>query len=315
MDGTDGFRWYPQLLRRPGVGVMQCAASLAAMAFLVAVVQLGLVLLEVIVFGGFGSLMGVQEDGSYGGPVPVLYRVLPQLLYIGFACVAVGVAFGVHPGWVASVAAGVRWRVSLAVLPGLPVAAGVTWVATLAEDSRLVPALPGSMGTAGGSVAWIAIAVLVAVVSASMEEIVFRGWLAQTAGALLSSPPAALVLSGAASALGFAWWRRPDGPRELVCVLALGLVLFALVTITGGLEAAAAVAVGITLALVVPYAAVHGLDVASASRAASWADVAGAVVGGAVAAGGAHMAGAKRRGQPEGPARLLSDLSDLRGAR
>ncbi len=297
------------------MGFLQCAASLAAMAFLVAVVQLGLVLLEVIVFGGFGSLMGVQEDGSYGGPVPVLYRVLPQLLYISFACAAVGVAFGVHPGWLASVAAGVRWRVSLAVLPALPVAAGVTWVATLAEDSRLVPALQGSTGSAGGSVGgWIAIAVLVAVVSASMEEIVFRGWLAQTAGALLSSPPAALVLSGAASALGFAWWRRPDGPRELVCVLALGLVLFALVTITGGLEAAVAVAVGITLALVVPHAAVHGLDVASASRAASWADVAGAVVGGAVAMGGARIAGAKRRGQPEGPARSLSDLSDIRGA-
>ncbi len=320
MDGTDGFRWYPQLLRRPGVNFVQCAVSLAAMAFLVAVVQVGLVLLEVIVFGGFGSTMGVQEDGSYGGPVPVLYGVLLGIIHIGFACLAVVVAFGVHPGWLTSVAARPRWKVVLAVLSALPMAAGVTWVGTLVEGSRLVPA-PGSAGSAGGSVGgWIAVAVLVAVVSAALDEFVFRGWLAQTAGALLPGPRAALALSGAASALGFTWWRSPDGPVELVCTLLLGLVLFALVTLTGGLEAAVAVAVGISLALVVPYAAVYGLDVASAPRAASWADLAAGVVGGAVAAVGARIVGARivgaqRRGQPEGPARSLSDLSDLRGAR
>ncbi len=72
-------------------------------------------------------------------------------------------------------------------------------------------------------------------------------------------------------------------------------------------------AVGVLLALVVPYEAANALDVAAAPRAATW--VAVAAVAGAVAVVLARRGGAVTRGLPEGRGRTLIDLSQLRGVR
>ena len=96
--------------------------SVFLFALFVLVVQVFLSLFEIVLFAGFGPMMGVQDDGSYGGPVPVLYGVALRLLYAFFAVAAVAWAFTVRAGWVASVAERIRWRVLLWSLPALVVA-------------------------------------------------------------------------------------------------------------------------------------------------------------------------------------------------
>lgn len=308
-------RLYPQLLRKPGLRPWQCAVGVLLFAALVVVVQVGLSLFEVVLFGGFGSSMGVQEDGSYGGPAPVLYGVLLDLAYVGFAVLAVAWAFTVGHGWIASVAARVRWRVALFALPALVVAVVLQLVLTGVDGSRLVVADPAVAHEVAHPVGWAVVGVLVALSGALVDEVVLRGWLAQSFGALLPGERAALVLAAAVSCAGYVWWRDPSTAAEVVSVALVGLVLFAVATLTGGLEASFLVSAGLALALVVPYAAAHALDVTPAPRAATWVDVVVAAVAGAVAVVLARRGGAVTRGLPEGRGRTLSDLSQVRGVR
>ena len=308
-------RLYPQLLRKPGLRSWQCALSVFLFALFVLVVQVFLSLFEIVLFAGFGPVMGVQEDGSYGGPAPVLYGVALRLLYAVFAVAAVAWAFTVRPGWVASVAERIRWRVLLWSLPALVVAAALQVLGTSVDGSALAPADPGLVHEVTNPVGWAVVGVLAALVGALMDEVVFRGWLGQSFGALLGGERAAVALAAVASAAGYAWWHDPSTPGEVVCVVLVGLVLFAVATLTGGLEASFVVSAGLALALLVPYAVSDGLDVAQGARAASWVDVVVAVVAGAVAVLLARRGGADRRGRPEGEQRTLSDLSQVRGVR
>jgi uncharacterized protein len=308
-------RLYPQLVRKPGVRLWQCLMSLVLLGLFVLVVQVGLSLFEVVLFGGFGPMMGMQADGSYAGPAPVLYGVGLRVLYVAFAVMAVAWAFTVRPGWVASVAERVRWRVALVVLPVAVLAALLQLLGTAVDGSRLAVADPATARDVADPALWVAVAVLAALVGALTDEVVFRGWLAQTFGAVLPGERPALVLSAAASAAGYAWWREPQGAGEVVCVVAVGLVLFAVATLTGGLETPFMVSAGLALALLVPYAASTGLDVAWAPRSATWVDVVAALLAGTAGVLLARRAGAGHRGRPEGEARALSDLSQARGVR
>lgn len=308
-------RLYPQLVRKPGVRVWQCLTSLVLLGVFVLVVQVALSLFEVVLFAGFGPIMGVQADGSYGGPAPVLYGVALRALYVAFAVAAVAWAFTVRPGWVASVAERIRWRVVLAVLPVVAVAALLQRLGTGLDGSRLAVADPATADSVANPAGWVTVALAVALVGALMDEVVFRGWLAQTFGALLPGERAGVVLAAVASTAGYAWWREPVGAVELVCVALVGLVLFAVATLTGGLETSFMVSAGLALALLVPYAAEQGLDVGYAPRPATWVDVVVALAAGTVGVLLARRAGAAHRGRPEGEGRALSDLSQVRGVR
>lgn len=308
-------RLFPQLLRKPGLRPWQCALGVLLFAAFVLLVQVGLTLFEVVLFGGFGSTMGVQADGSYGGPAPVLYGALLRLLYVGFAVVAVTSAFTVGAGWTVSVAARIRWRVALWVLPALVVAAALQWVLTAVDGSRLAVADPATAHEVAGPLGWGLVGVLVALAGALMDEVVFRGWLAQCFGALVGGERAAVVLAAVVSSAGYAWWHEPRGAAEMVCVFLVGLVLFAVATLTGGLEASFVVSAGLALALLVPYAVAEALDVAASPRSATWVDVVAATGSGALAVWLARRGGAVERGLPEGRGRTLSDLTQVRGVR
>jgi hypothetical protein len=260
-------------------------------------------------------MMGMQADGAYAGPAPVLYGVALRVVYVAFAVMAVVWAFTVRPGWVASVAERVRWRVAAVLVP-VPVVAGVLqWFGTGLDGSRLAVADPATAHDVANPLGWVAIGVAAALVGALMDEVVFRGWLGQTVAAAVPDERAGVALGAVASAAGYAWWREPGSTPEVVCVVLVGLVLYAVATLTGGLEAPFMVSAGLALALLVPYAAQQGLDVGHAPRSATWVDVVVVVVAGALAVLLARRAGAGRRGSPEGEARTLSDLSQARGVR
>lgn len=312
---TAGGRLYPQLLRRPGTRWYQAPVSLVLVGLFYGVLTLFLVLFEIGFYGGFGFAMGVQADGSYGGQAPVLYAVVQLLVLVALVVFATCFAYSVRPGWLASVSTRLRWRVGATTLPAALVAGLGAWGLAAATSGAAEPADPSTVHEVVNPVAWAAIGVLLALATGLFDEIAFRGWLTQALGSLVEDERLALAVAGLGGAAGYAWWHRTDSVVGAVCAVLVGLVLFAVAALTGGLEAPFAVSAGLTAGLVVPYAARYGLDVGMAARPAAWTDVVAALVAGAAAVGLARLAGAARRGQPEGEQRGLSDLSQARGVR
>lgn len=312
---ADRGRLYPQLLRRPGTRWWQAPVSLVLVGLFYGVLTLFLVLFEIGFYGGFGFAMGVQTDGSYGGQAPVLYSVAQLVVLAALVVVAASWAYSVRPGWLLSVGARLRTRVAAAMLPVALVAGLATWGLAAATGGAPRPADPSTVHEVANPAAWVAIGVLLALATALLDELAFRGWVTQALGSLIEGERAALVVAGLGGAVAYAWWHRVDSVTGAVCAVLVGLVLFAVATATGGLEAPLAVSVGLTAGLVLPYAARYGLDVRMADRPAGWTDVLVAVGAGAAAVGLARVAGAARRGQPEGQQRGLSDLSQARGVR
>jgi hypothetical protein len=308
-------RLYPQLLRRPGTRWWQAPLTVVLVGLFFGVLSLFLVLFEIGFYGGFGFAMGVQPDGSYGGQAPVLYTVAQLVVLAVLVVLATCWAYSVRPGWLASVQARLRPRVLAATLPVALVAGLGSWGLAAGTGTAPEPDDPATIHAVTDPVAWVAIGVLLALATAVLDEVAFRGWLTQALGSLVEDERVALAVAGLGGAVAYAWWHRAGSVGGLVLAVLVGLVLVAVATATGGLEAPFAVSVGLTAGLVVPYAARYGLDVAMAPRPASWTDVVVAVVAGAAAVGLARLAGAARRGQPEGEQRGLSDLSGVRGVR
>ena len=311
-----GLRPHPRLLRIPGSAWWRSVASVAVLGFVFLFAQLVLTLFEVVLFGGFGGYLGpVQADGTLGGPVPVVYGVALNLLYVGAAVLAVRVGFGVTGGWLLSVAGRWRWGWSGICAAGAVVVAlavvvlGLTGLAGRVTPSESHPATLAAAPALG----WLLLAVAVAVSTAALEEVAIRGWLAQAAGSLASSPVVGVLLAAAVSTAAFVWRRSPVGPGETATLAALGLVLFLLVWSTGGLEASMALNAGLQLAALAPWASRYGLDAAVDVPAAGPGELLVAVgVAAALALAGRRL-GLQRRGRPEQETRELSDLSGLRG--
>ncbi len=308
-------RLYPQLLRRPGTRWWQAPVTLVLVGLFYGVLTLFLLLFEIGFYGGFGFAMGVQSDGSYGGQAPVLYSVVRLVVLAALVVTATCWAYTVRPGWLASVRARLRPRVLVATLPVALVAGFGTWGLAAGTGSAPRPADPETVHAVTDPAAWIAIGVLLALATGLLDEVAFRGWVTQALGSLVEDERVALAVSGLGGAVAYAWWHRTGSGTGLAVAVLVGLGLFTVATATGGLEAPFAVTAGLTAGLVVPYAGRYGLDVAMAPRPASWTDVVVVAVAGAAAVGLARLAGADRRGRPEGEQRALSDLSQVRGVR
>lgn len=307
-------RLYPQLLRRPGTRWWQAPVSLVLVGLFYGVLTLFLVLFEVGFYSGFGFAMGVQADGSFGGQAPVLYTVVQLVVLAALVVAATCWAYTVRPGWLASVEARVRWRVVVASLPAGLLAGGAAWGLATATGSAPEPADPSTVHEVVNPAAWIGVALLLALATGLLDEVAFRGWLTQALGSVVEPERAGLVLGGLGGALAYAWWHRTDSLPGAAYAVLVGLVLVAVATAAGGLEASFAVSVGLTAGVVVPYAGRYGLDVAF-TRPAAWSDVVAAALAGAAAVLLTRAVGAARRGQPEGEHRGLSDLSGVRGVR
>lgn len=306
-------RTHPRLLRMPGGTAWRCVLSLAAFAVAYGVLQLALALFEVVLFGGFGQYVGALPDGTVRGAVPALYGVALNLLYLGIAVLAVRAVFDVRAGWTLSVTG--RWRPRWFLVAGVVGALLAVLVGSLA-DTADTAGTGGSTGPGPRAAAgWVVVAVLVALSTAALEEVVLRGWLAQSVGALFGRPVVGLVLAAAASTTAFVWLRDPEPGAQTLLLAGTGLALFALVLATGGLEASFAVNAGLQLAFLVPLAAAYGLDTRAAGPDPDLTQLLAVLAAAAVLAALSARTGVARRGRPEGTTRNLSDLSDVRGVR
>lgn len=315
----DEVRRHPRLLRIADSHWWRSVLSVVAFGFAFLCVQLGMTLFEVVLFGGFGGYLGQpMSDGTVTGPVPALYGVAINLLYVGLTVLAVRVGFGVTGGWILSVAGRWRWGWSgVCAVFGLVAGATIVVLGLVGLAGRVTTSEPeaptlGALPAAG----WVLLAVAVAVSTAALEEVAIRGWLAQSVGALVSSPRVGVLLAAGISTWAFVWLRGPVGPGETIVVASLGLVLFLLVWTTGGVEASIAVNAGLQLAVLAPLAARHGLDTAIADvppTGLAELVVALAVTVALVVVG--RRLRLQKRGRPEQETRELSDLSDVRGVR
>ncbi len=160
---------------------------------------------------------------------------------------------GLRPRWLSSVGPRIRWGWLLVCL-GLAVLALVLTLVVAA----LLPQQGETADVGAGLNDWtrttrdfVLIVVLLTPLQAAAEEYVFRGYLTQAFGGLVSSPWLAVL----APALLFALAHGAQDPPVFVDRFAFGLVSGVLVVLTGGLEAGIAMhvlnnwlAFGLTLA-------------------------------------------------------------------
>jgi membrane protease YdiL (CAAX protease family) len=144
------------------------------------------------------------------------------------------VLHGMRPRWLSSVRPGLRWRL-LGQFIGLGVVATVLFSLllglTVSRDA-IVGETPSSV-SAGTTVAYLAIIVLTSPLQAAGEEYVFRGYLMQAFGALVSNRWFTLLLTSLLFAVAHGTQNLPLFTDRFL----FGLVAGLLVIYTGGLEA------------------------------------------------------------------------------
>lgn len=152
----------------------------------------------------------------------------------------------VPPGWLASVAGRLRWRwVLLFAGPALGALLASLVLAAVLPTSVVSGAGAGEGSTGLNPVTaatWQFLLVIVVLVplQAAAEEYVFRGYLTQAFGGLLSDPRLATGVAVVVPAVVFALLHGAQSPAVFIDRLAFGLLAGVLVVATGGLEAALA---------------------------------------------------------------------------
>lgn len=131
--------------------------------------------------------------------------------------------------WLASLQPGMRWRFLLAcVLVSVVVLNVAYWATSGRTDFHWNPA-PNTW-------VWLLIIVLLGPLQAAGEEYLFRGYLMQLLGSVLSRPWLVVLISGVLFTVVHGWQNMP----LMLDRFAFGCVMGALVVLTGGLEAAIA---------------------------------------------------------------------------
>jgi len=188
-----------------------------------------------------GLATGVPDLGNYVfttltdidnlGPVGFLALNLTLAILIPAVMLSIWLVHGVRPGFVSSVAGGIRWRWMLTcLLVILPV-----WVLYVGFDLLVHPS------TGARPSFWVAllvIALLTTPLQAAGEEYLFRGWIMQNVGAWFAHPVVGLVV---ATVLSAALFSLAHGSLDIWILATIGsfAVTACLATWrTGGLEAA-----------------------------------------------------------------------------
>ncbi|WP_225828311.1 CPBP family intramembrane glutamic endopeptidase [Streptomyces naphthomycinicus] len=257
------YRWW-----RPLLGTL-----VVAVAYLITVIVL------MVFAAALAAHLGYSEDAD-GWPEfgPVAGTAVDLLtIAAGIPVLLLVVRWtGARPaGTVSSVTGRLRWRwLALCLLTAAPI------LALAMGGMFLLPADAGEPDSqwAGWAAFGRALAMLVVLVplQAAAEEYVFRGWLAQAAGAFLRSPWAAFLPQAVLFAAAHGWG-TPWGFADLVV---FGVAGGWLTWRTGGLEASIALhAVNNLLAFGISAAVVDGLSSDETAADANWQVVALDVLG------------------------------------
>ncbi len=221
---------------------------LGVLAALLAALICGVAVFVAFAIGGGGvdaaeRLMAVIGSGRTPAGLTEISFVLNLLAWVngGMAVAFVGVAAVLHRRRLRSyftAAPRFRWRLTLLGLGLFAVSIGPLLLASAALD----PKAPGAPLLAispdlGGRLAYAGVAIVLLLIAAAAEELVFRGWLVKVVGAWFPDPRVVLVLSGLLfSAIHF----DPNLDAFLVR-LAMGVGLAWMTLRLGGIEFAVGV--------------------------------------------------------------------------
>ncbi|MFZ2015144.1 MAG: type II CAAX endopeptidase family protein [Nocardioides sp.] len=221
---------------RPLAGVLIMAAAFAVIQFLAI---LPFALFYVVTGANLSASLTTLADIKHPTPVALAYLNVALALLIPSAIAVTWFLHGLTPGWLASVARRMRWRLLLACLG----ASVVALIATLVASGIVNAVAPGQSSDVGGQLnpftsttAWyIVVILLLTPLQAAGEEYCFRGYLTQAFGGIpiWSAWFAVLVpaaLFGIAHGIG-------QSPPVFFDRFAFGVVAGILVIRTGGLEA------------------------------------------------------------------------------
>lgn len=206
-------------------------AMLAVMCFLVAVPLvaqlLGLAYWTAIGRpGAFAETYGMLS--RYESPFGMVMLQLALASLIPVMALVVVTVNRVRPGYLFSVAGGMRWKPFLVFLPaGFIVLNAVLWISNALTNT------PFEYHPQAGFAAYLVAILLTSPLQAAAEEVFFRGYLLQALGAVASSKWVGII----ASALVFALFHGTQNAWLFGSRFAFGVLAGYLVVRTGGLEA------------------------------------------------------------------------------
>lgn len=223
---------YPQILRNDGYSWWRSlgGAALALSFFLLMntlVSQITVALGWVTTGHGTPYRAYYQSAFSFQRASGMLGANLGIAVAIPIAWAVMGFVHRVRPRWLSSVQPRIRWRYLLLCLAVATVSLnGVLLLSTLSQG---LPALHAQHGF------WwfLVVIVLSSPIQAAAEEVLFRGYLLQALGSLISAPWFGVVVSS----FVFAFLHGSQNLPLFLDRLAFGLLAAVLVWRTGGLEA------------------------------------------------------------------------------
>ena len=253
-------------------GIVGIIASVCLYMVCFQALAIGVVALGWLADGRPSAWHGYLTDAlAFEQPWGLLGTNLGLALLIVIACGVVRWLHGVDPRWLCSVQPGMRWRYLLLCLPVALVVLGAVQL----------------LGATGGAhaqsriVVWMTIVVLTSPLQAAGEEFLFRGYMVQAIGSLVSprsSARTSQVVAVLASAGIFALFHGTQNLPLFVDRFAFGLLAGWLVVATGGLEAGIACHVVNNL-MAFSWAAFHGgIAGARGTTSIGWTQAAGDVL-------------------------------------
>jgi membrane protease YdiL (CAAX protease family) len=231
----DAPRVYQQMLRGPQYRWWKPLLCLV-LVLLLTLILMVLAIVPVIVAGlvsGAPDLVEytVNETTNIAnlGPIGFAYFNLTLIMLIPASGLSIWLVHGIRPGFLSSVAGGIRWRWLLrciaVILPLWAIYVGLGVIVTP------ITSRPDHW------VALLIIAVLMTPLQAAGEEYFFRGWIMQNVGAWFSRPMVGLVVSLAVSAAAFSTAHMSPDPWVLGTIACLAVASGLAAWWTGGLEA------------------------------------------------------------------------------
>lgn len=240
---------YDQLQQLGPRGVWRPLVGLPVLVVLIIAAQLAIAVVVTVYLSVTGTSAADVSDKLSGRPVTPSFLALINLgwaVAIPAVWLVARVLHGQAPGWIASVARGIRWRWLFACL-GLAVIAlfATIVVAALLPDQEAAGVdMDGSLNPwTSATRDFLLITLLLTPLQAAGEEYVFRGYLAQSFGGLFAGfgQRVSATVSVVVPALLFA---LAHGIGQDLPIFfdrfAFGLMAGVLVLLTGGLEAAIA---------------------------------------------------------------------------
>lgn len=226
---------YPSLLRRPGEGWTGLIRPIAGLLIVLsAYVLITSVVVQTVIALSWAISSPQVAYATYYAEASALERPIGMIASnLGLACLipisfaGVAIVHRVRPGWLSSVRPRLRWGylgISLAV--AAVALAGVFALSTLVGPELALDPQPQF-------VAFMIIIVLTSPLQAMGEEYLFRGYLLQALGSVVSTPWFGIVTSSVV----FALFHGTQNLPLFLDRLAFGLLAAILVYKTGGLEA------------------------------------------------------------------------------